>query len=251
MDEHISSLPNSVKLPFEAHAHGITPFFKVITPLNVARSEVEGKPVYGAPQEVVEMRFAGDRNYAPVVPVDSMYRKVGTRVVTYAERFADQYRAFLTGGNQVAGGTALEALADYGITPAQLSVCRALKIYSIEALHELEGPNVRSLGLNANALKDMARRFMADRATKETFKATNDIAAMKAEIARLSALIPAEQVAPEVVDDIVLRADAEAVQTDEKERLKSEIAALTGARPKGNPSVETLREALADLKAEA
>jgi len=38
---------------------------------------------------------------------------------------------------------------------------------------------------------------------------------------------------------------------DEKERLKSQIADMTGQRPRGNPSVDTLREMLSDLKATA
>jgi transposase-like protein len=222
-----------------------------MTPLNVARSEMEGKEVYDNPREVVELRFAGDRNYAPVVPVESMYRKVGTRVVTYAERFSDQYRAFLTGGDQVAGGTALEALADYGITPAQLSVCRALKIYSIEALHEMEGPSVRALGMNANALKDMARRWTEERNNRAAEKATTDIAAMQAEIERLKALVPQDYATPAEVEQAVEEADAEFSEDAEKVRIKDEIEALTGVRPRGNPSLSTLQTTLAELKQDA
>lgn len=252
-DEHLTSLPDGVKLPFEANSHGITPYFKVITPLNVAQSEEQGKPVYGSPMEVVELRLAGDRNYAPVVPADSMYRKFGTRVVTYAERFADQYRAFMTGGNQVAGGTALEALQDYGITPAQLSVCRALKIYSIEALHELDGHNAKALGMNYNALKSMARRWMEDKSKRDVTKAGSAIEAMQAEIERLKALIPAEQTPPEKVDELLAAADAEASAANDrfdamdKEELKQFIAAKTGTRPQGNPNEDTLRSMARDV----
>lgn len=254
-DEHLTSLPDSVRLPFEANSHGIAPYFKVITPLNVAQSEEQGKPVYGSPMEVVELRLAGDRNYAPVVPADSMYRKIGTRVVTYAERFADQYRAFMTGGDQIAGGTALEALADYGITPAQLSVCRALKIYSIEALHELDGHNAKALGMNYNSLKTMARRWMEDKNQRAAAKAGSDIEAMQAEIERLKAMIPAEQTPPEKVDELIALADAEASVANDRfaamdtEALKQFIADKTGARPKGNPSDDTLRSMARDLAA--
>lgn len=248
MDEQITSLPDSVKLPFEANAHGITPYFKVITPLNVAQSEEQGKPVYDAPMEVVELRFAGDRNYAPVLPASSMYRKHGTRVISYIERFADQYRAFTLGDNQVAGGTALEALADYGITPAQLSVCRALKIYSIEALHGLEGPNLKALGMNANDLKAMARRYMEDKASRASASAASDIASMQAEIERLKALVPADTPKPEEVDEIVADADAETAEAEEKRLLKDRIETITGTRPRGNPSVKTLQEMLSEVE---
>lgn len=198
--------------------------------------------------EVVELRLAGDRNYAPVLPADSMYRRVGTRVITYAERFADQYVAFTTGGDQIAGGTALEALDAYGITPAQLSVCRALKIYSIEALHELEGPGLKALGMNANELKSMAKRYMEERAAKDSESAANDIASMQAEIERLKALIPAETPGPDQVDEIVADADQEAAEAEEKAALKDEIEKITGSKPRGNPSLSTLREMLAELK---
>lgn len=253
---HSPSLPDSVRLPFEAQNHGVTPYFKVITPLNVAQSQEAGKPIYGSPMEVVDLRFAGDRNYAPVVPVDSMYRKVGTRTITYAEQFSDQYRAFMTGGDQVAGGTALEALSDYGITPSQLSVCRALKIYSVEALHTLDGPNVKSLGMNANSLKAMAARYMEDQTRRDTDKNATSIEAMQAEINRLKALIPDTTPAPEEVDAIVAAADAdqpeyadaEPASDSEKIDLKDRIEKVSGSRPRGNPSISTLRDMLSELE---
>lgn len=230
-------LPASLRLPHEAMVHNITPFFKIMTPLNVAQSEIQGKPVYDPPREMIELRFAGDRNYAPVMPADSMSRKIGTRVVTYAERFAEQYRAFIMGDDQKAGGTALEMLIDYGITPAQLSICRALKIYSIEALHSLEGPNLKNLGMNANELKKMARRFMEDREKRPV--ASEDVSDLRAEIERLKALIPAQQTAPEEIDQLVKDADS-AFETWEDELLKEFIAEKTGSKPRGNPSHATL-----------
>lgn len=251
MEEHdVTSLPASVKLPFEANAHNITPFFKVITPLNVAKSEELGKEVYDSPMEAVELRFAGDRNYAPVLPADSMYRRHGTRVITYAERFSEQYHAFMTGGNQVAGGTALEALQDYGITPAQLSVCRALKIYSIEALHALEGNGVKNLGMNANSLKEMAAKYMADRSERDAAKAGESIESMQEEIARLRALLPQTTPEPEQVDAIVAAADDEyaAMSNDE---IKDRIADIAGSKPRGNPSRETLVQSLRELEGAA
>ena len=45
-----------------------------------------------------------------------------------------------------------------------------------------------------------------------------------------------------------LQATAGLPADGEKEALKAQIADLTGSRPKGNPSVETLREMLSDLK---
>src|SRR5690606_17130485 len=140
----------------------ITPVFKHITVEDVPASEREGRPVMKT-IEAVEVRFAGSKLYSPVFPVTSMWKRDGHKVITYAERWAEQYRAFLEGNPQEAQGTPLEMLKGYGITDAQLSLCRALKIYSVEALHHLEGPNLKSLQMQANPLKEMARRYMGDR----------------------------------------------------------------------------------------
>lgn len=250
MEERVTSLPESVKLPFEANSHNITPYFRYYAPLNVARSEEEGKEVHDELQVVCDLRFAGDRNYSPTVPAHDMWRRKGTRVITYAERFADQYQQFITGGNQVAGGTALEVLKDYGLTPAQLSICRALKIYSVEALHALEGNSIKGLGMSANPLKDMARRYMEDRSEKASLKASDDIESMKAEIARLQALIPEKETAPEEIDELVAAADDEYAALS-NDQIKDRIAEIAGAKPRGNPSRETLVQSLRELEGAA
>lgn len=233
-------LPESVTLPFETNSnHAVTAFFKHLSVLNVAQSETQGKRVYDL-MEVVELRFAGDRNYAPVMPSDSMWQKIGDRVVTYAERFSDQYRAFLMGDEQKAGGTALEMLQDYGITPAQLSICRALKIYSIEALNAIDGPNVKALGMSANSLKAMAKRYVEENARRSIESTNGEVEKLKAELKRLTALIPAAETPPEEIDALISVADQEfeAMTSDD---LKDFIASKTGeGRPRGNPSHDTL-----------
>lgn len=247
MQEESTSLPGSVRLPFEAHSHGITAYFKHLSVLNVAQSEIQGKPVYDL-KEVVELRLAGDRNYSPVMPADSMYRKIGERVVTYAERFSDQYRAFTMGEDQKAGGTALEMLRDYGITPAQLSICRALKIYSVEALDAIDGHQVKALGMNANSLKAMARRYVDDHTKRSIAKTSDDVDALKAELERLKALIPAEQATPAEIDAAIATANDEFERLTDVE-LKAIIKDKTGQAPRGTPSREFLLNAARELAA--
>lgn len=243
-------LPESVRLPFDnAASHTITAFFKHASLLNVAQSEEHGKAIYDL-HEVVELRFAGDRNYVPVLPADSMWRKDGNKIISYAERFADQYRQFVLGDDQKAGGTALEALADYGMTPSQLSICRALRIYSVEALHAMEGHNVKALGMSANALKSMARRFMEDRGRKDINATSSEIEKLKAELEKLKAAIPAQDQEP--TDDefagLVEQADREfSSMTDDE--IKNAISEKAGARPRGNPSRATLESMLRELSA--
>jgi hypothetical protein len=227
-----------IKLPHENNFHQITPLFKHMTLLDEQASERARNPVYKT-IEVVEVRFAGDRHYSPVFPVSKVYKRIGLRSVTYAERWADQYRQFVAGEDQVAAGTPLENLKPYGITPSQMSLCRALKIYSVEALHGLDGSNLKHLGMNANSLKDMARRYVADRQNAST--ANDEVEKLKAELAALRAqVIPPVEPTQDEIDAAQTAAAGDSFLTMSDEDLKAYIAEKSGARPRGNPSHETL-----------
>jgi hypothetical protein len=162
---------------------------------------------------------------------------------TYAERFAEQYRAFTMGDSQVAGGTALEMLRPYGITPAQISICNALKVYSIEAILEMRTP--QALGMSTNVIMDMAKRWQADRAQPET---KDSIAALQAEIERLQALIPAKEATGAEIDAALKAADAEFGDMSD-EALKAFIKERSGQAPRGTPSREFLLNAARELAA--
>lgn len=224
---------------------GITPIFKWVTLENVHKSEAVGHRVMEQ-HEIVECRIAGDKNYVPHFPAHSMFKSENGNVITYAERWSDQYRAFKEGNPQEASGTPLEMLAPYGVSPEQQSLCRALKIYSIETLFHLEGQAVKSLGMHSNALKDAARKYMADNTSGKA--AFDEIEALKAKIAALEArstIIPPAVMEPETVAAIEQAAD-DALTA---EQIKAQIKELTGAAPRGNPSIETLRSMLAELTA--
>lgn len=227
----------------------ITPIFKHIEVENVPKSEVAGHAVMET-KEIVEVRFAGSRNYAPVFPAHGFWRREGNRVITYAERWAEQYRAFKEGDPQEAAGTPLEMLRPHGVTPELISLCRALRIYSIEALHHLEGQAAKSLGMNANKLKDAARAFMADR--NKGRDQSSEIEALKAQIAELQARStqpPVVEPAPSEVEQIMQTAD-DAYADLSDTQIKDQIASLNeGKRPPGNPSRATLVSMLDTLLA--
>lgn len=225
----------------------ITPVFKYVQLENVPKSETAGHAVMEM-HEVVEVRFAGSKNYAPVFPADGFWQREGNNVITYAERWPDQYRAFKEGSPQEAMGTPLEMLRPHGITPELISLCRALKIYSIEALHHLEGSALKALGMNANKLKDAARDFMAER--MNSHEAMGEIEKLKAELAAMKAgVIPAEQTSPEEINVMVAEADAALAAMSDAD-LKDEIARLNdGKRPQGNPSRATLEASFKELRA--
>lgn len=228
----------------------ITPVFKYMEVENVPKSEAAGHQVMEV-LEMVEVRFAGNKHYSPMFRAHDFWKREGNRTITYAERWADQYRAFKEGGAQEAQGTPLEMLRGQGITPELISLCRALKIYSIEALYHLEGPAVKSLGMNANRLKDAARNFMADRMGKAN--ALDEVETLRARIAELEArstVPPAEETPPEAIEQMVDEADAEfAAMSDDQ--LKEAIAELAGSKPRGNPSRQTLETSLWELRAAA
>lgn len=240
----VTGLAADVRLPHEANFHLITPYFKHITVEQVSQSEIQKRPVHKV-VEVCELRFAGDRNYSPVVPADSMYRRDGNRIITYAERWADQYMAFKTGGTQAADGTALEYLRDYGMTPSQMSILRAMKVYSIEALDALDGPNLKNLGMAANDMKAMAKKFLADRNSGVSH--LSEVDALRKEIEALKRQLPASEPSNIEKDDLLAQADEEYVlaQGDDfdamsDDQIKNYINDKVGQRPRGNPSRETL-----------
>jgi hypothetical protein len=205
----------------------VTPVFKYIELENVPQSALAGHEVRRS-LEVVEVHTAGSRNAIPVFPVDAQWRRDGNNVITYAQRWEKQYRAFKEGGPQDALGTPLEMLRPLGITPEQISMCKANRIYSVEALNVLSQDGIRNLGVHANKLREAAKAHMAGKDGLAT--ALGQIDELKAQIAALSA-----GTAP-VVEPVT---DAYPDMSDAQ--LKDEIAKLNeGKRPQGNPSRPTL-----------
>lgn len=227
----------------------VTPLFKIMEIENIAKSEKEGHLVLET-KEMVEVRIAGDKNYAPTFPAHAAWQRKGNQTITYAERWADQYRAFKEGDPQEAMGTPLEMLRPLGVTPELISLCRALKIYSIEALARLEDRGLKSLGMNGNTLKEAANKFLAERSGGSAMAAR--LAELEAELAALkqagAANVPAEQTPPEEVDAMVAEADAAFADMSDDE-IKEEIAKLVGSKPRGNPSRATLEASLKELLA--
>jgi len=223
----------------------ITPLFRYESIEDINKSEREGHLVKKMIQ-VVEVRFAGTKHYCPVFPVDAVWKTENGQKITYAERWSDQYRSFVAGANQEAQGTPLEMLNAYGMSDANLSLCRALRIYSIEALYHLEGDALKSLGMVSNSLKEMARAYMADRAKSNDGVA--EMAALRAELAALKAQIPVKEPSPEEIEAL-LKASNDEFDSMSEDMLKEKIAEITGSKPRGNPSRATLLSSIRELSA--
>lgn len=227
--EYTEIQKNEFRLDGRKYDGMMTPYFKHLNILNEQKSEAEGKPVYEM-IEAVELRMPGDRHYVPVFRVDEMWMKDGNRIITYMERFQEQYRQFLANEDQVVEGTPLENLTPYGITPSQLSMCRALKIYSIESLYQLEGPNLKSLGAVGNVLKPMAVKYMDDR--RDNNSMARRIAELESKLAEManSIVVPKEV---KNADEVVTEANQELFETMSEDELREYIFDKTQAKPDG------------------
>ena len=218
-----------IKLPGEQFVGMMTPYFMHLNLLNEQQSEKEGRPVYEM-IEAVQLRMPGDRHYSPVLRADEMWRKQGNRVITYMERFQEQYRQFIANEDQVAEGTPLENLVPYGITPAQQSICRALKIYSIESLYQLEGNNLKSLGMHANTLKPMAKRYMEDRRSGDAM--ARRVAELEAKLAAATSGVVIPKDVPDL-EESMLEADKELFEAMTEDELRQYIFEKTQAKADG------------------
>jgi hypothetical protein len=131
---------------------------------NEAKSAKEGRPIYDD-MEVVEIRFPGSRNVSafPATSI-SHWREdpvTGEQTpVTYAERFAHQYRQFKMQTAQTKSGTPL-AHAPF-LTEARRAELRALNIYTVEALAHVDGQELKNLGTSGRDLKNKAVEYLEE-----------------------------------------------------------------------------------------
>ena len=232
-------------IPGESKNRSVTPYFKYESVFNEPQSRLQGKPVHDL-KEVVELRFAANTNYKPIFLVEEMAETDEStgRIITWAERYKAAYQAFLSGSEQIAEGTPLEELIPYGISQAQLSLCRALNIYSIEALAHIEGGGIKKLGIHANSIKPMAQKYLEDRQDGRAVQ--NEVNELKRQLAEL---MEQRGMGEEPVLSHVIPSEVPAVPEQTDTEIKDEIERLTGARPRGNPSRATLENMLQSLTA--
>lgn len=187
-------------------------------------------------EECVKVQIAGETRFTPVFRASDMWDRDGLQEITYAERWAEQYRQFKEGASQVADGIPLDE-APF-LNQSRIAELRQLKIYSVEALANLDDRSIPRLGGKGYELKAMAQDFLTKR--RET-GANDKIAAMQAQIAELTAMLNKPTIAEPMV----------ATTESEIDRLKEEIKLKTGSYPRGNPGIEHLRRLVAELNESA
>lgn len=228
----------------------VVPFFYITTVPNPAKTKEAGRPIFDE-MEMVEVRLAGERNFAPHFPAHSMWIRDEGEEITYAMRWPDEYAQFKRGDGQVASGTPLDELTF--LTKARVSELKALKIYTVEALAALEGPNLKVLAGEGYQLKEQAQAYM-DKAhghSRITSVAAEN-AELKAQLEMLREQFKEFQsgaVTTQQIVDTFSEPQPMAFGELTDDQLKDMIANKYGRRPSGNPKRETLLNMLSQENA--
>jgi hypothetical protein len=220
-----------------ANADLIVPRFFIHTVPDAKASKEAGRPIF-KDIECVEIKMAANKQTTVVFPahefwqwgeIDGIRQKI-----TYAMRFADQYKRFKASEAQVMNGTPLEELPF--LTQAKRSELKALSIYTAEALATLDGNPLKQLGMGGRELKTQAEAYL-NRATDSAAvtRMASEIEQLKATIAGLQAVPPQSSAQPSPFDDM------------DEESLKEWIKDASGSRPRGQPSLETLRRMATEI----
>jgi hypothetical protein len=224
--------------------------FKPFARPNPAETAKAGRPIFDD-VEVVEIRFPGRRDYCvhPATAFAGWATDPITREqvkMTDAERFRHQYQQFKAHVGQTKQGTPLEFVPF--LTEGKRAELRALNIYTIETLAQMDGEPLKNLGHGGRDLKNKAMEFIEDarkgaadtqmHAELEALKARNQ---MLEDDNKAMAALAAKAAAAEATGDELLDG-----MTDSQ--LKDYIGTNTGTRPQGNPARRTLLRMALDAR---
>lgn len=229
-----------------ANADLIVPRFFIHTTPDAKATKENGRPMF-KDMECVEIRFAANKQTVAVFPAHDVWQwgeiDGVQQPITYAMRWPDQYKRFKSNQVQVMSGTPLDELPF--LTQAKRSELKALSIYTAEALATLDGNALKQLGMSGRELKNQAEAYL-NRATDSAAvtRMASEIAELKAALANLTSPVAQQAEVAAVVSPF---------SDMDEDAMKEWLKDATGARPRGNPSRETLirmcEEANAELAA--
>lgn len=213
----------------------VVPYFKHASELDEAASKKAGRPIY-RDVELVDIRIAGDRYHQPTKKAHEFWKHVDGIAMTYAMRWPEQYKRFKESTEQVAHGTPLTELPF--LTEARRGELRALRVYTAEALAAIDGTNLKALGIDGRRMKEQAQAYLDAAASGAGVAAMADeLAVLRARVAELE---KAEGDGGAAADETPPADSVPGYERMSDDAIKELIAARTGARPRGNPSRETL-----------
>lgn len=226
---------------------------------NPIKSVAAGRAIFDD-REVCEIRYPGSRSVSVFPAHELCPHKINDpftgeqRGITYAERFAAQYRQFTARVAQTRSGTPLE-YAPF-LTEARRAELRSLNIYTVEALSVVDGLELKNLGPGGREMKNQALHFM-ERAEEgaaplqmeaelTALRARNQV--LEDDLALLKAAPPSSPPTPPVAMPSPPPGTAEfaAMST---EQLRAYILAKTGHTPHGSLSIKVLQRMAADATA--
>jgi hypothetical protein len=165
--------PMSDFLPPEARRYdprdpdaALVAVFKYRAVENPVKSKEAGRPIFDDVEEC-EIRAPGSKDIK-TFPATEISRDVvrtdpytgAVKEITYAERFQRQYRQFKENTTQTKSGTPLAGVAF--LTEARKAELRALNLYTVEQLAQIDGQELKNLGMGGRDLKNSAEAFIAD-----------------------------------------------------------------------------------------
>lgn len=225
---------------------GLVAVFKNYAQRNVAKSAQAGRPIFDD-IEIVEIRFPGSQAMSafPATAITDWINDPYSGAVTprtYAERFARQYQQFKAQVQQTKEGTPLDYVAF--LTEGRRAELRALNLYTVEALAQLDGQELKNIGQGGRELKNQATEYL------ENAKRIAPSTQLQAE---LEAMRARNQVLEDDNKALAARAKLETSGDDMLDamtdtQLKDYIGTQTGARPQGAPARKTLLRMALDAR---
>jgi hypothetical protein len=203
--------------------------FKYLAVENPQKTLTEGRPIFDD-QEVCEIRSGGSKDVkvflATAPSADGWVTDPFTgqqKQRSYAERFAHQYRQFKASAAQTKTGTPLE----HGpfLTAGKVATLRAQNVYTIEALADIEGAELKNLGPGGREMKNSAMEYIAEsRQHAPNMQMMAELEALKARNATLE-------------EDLQAKKNIEASEGEfagmSLDQLREYIATNTGQAPLG------------------
>ena len=217
---------------------------------NPNKSRTEGRPIFDD-VDMIRLRYVGDKTRELHAPAKDKFirEKDSGNWLTYADVFADQYKAYKAGQEYTEGGTPLSEVPF--LTEGKRQELRAMHVHTLEQLANLPDRAKAVLGMNGTELMAKARAMVErakDSAVETRLAAENE--ALKAQMASLSDQVQQllaqsnRQPAP-VADDV----DEGPFASFSDDDLKTYIKDQSGQAPRGQPSRATLLRMADELAA--
>ncbi len=228
--------------------------WEILPTLNESASKDAGRPIYDD-VEVCRIYQAGDRLQIGVHPaweeVSGGWKDENDQhhEGTYADKYDASYAQFKKGELQTKSGTPVDYLPF--LSPSKVKELKGLNIYTAEALADLDGQPLKTLGQGGRDWKNQAQAYLDNAAgSANVTKMASELEYYKAEVERMQ---KEQSQYRQILDTERVTTNlgyGEALEGKSDDELKEYIAEKTGQRPRGNPSRSTLLSVAQELTTE-